>query len=505
MNGGAKTMDSRLSEIATMNITIDSSSATSLYTQLYRQIRSMVLSGQLAPATRLPSTRALGAALGLSRNTVLAAFDQLRAEGYLVAQTGSGTFVTSELPDDLPVLPLKPRSALGLARTKRTLSDLGTVLATTPVSTQPHPEKPRAFRAGLPDVDSFPIKLWSRLMSNRLRKLPTDLLEYPDAAGYWPLREAIAKYLNESRGVSCGPEQVLIVNGSQQALNLAARLLLNEGDVACVEDPGYLGAHGALKGSGTTLVPVPVDAQGLSVDAGRAKAPQARLISVTPSRHYPLGVTMSLTRRLELLDWARRADAWVLEDDYDSEYRYKGLPLAAMQGLDTDGRVIYVGTFSKVMFPSLRLGYMVVPADLVSAFASARALLDGGSSSIEQAVMADFIVEGHLARHVRKMRVLYARKQAVLVEAVKQHFNGLIDIHAEEAGMHLVGWLPERVDDRRVSRLVAAQGVEAQPLLAYSIEWAGRGGLLLGYTWPNADEIRDGVSRMAVALKNLRW
>ena len=320
------------------------------------------------------------------------------------------------------------------------------------------------------------------------------------------MREAISGYLGARRAARCSPEQVVVVSGSQQALDLAARVLLDPGDAAWVEDPGYAGARAALAGAGARLVPVPVDDDGLDVSAGKEREPDARLAYVTPSHQYPLGPTMGLGRRLELLRWASGAGAWIVEDDYDGEYRYGGRPLEALQGLDTGGRVVYVGTFSKVLFPALRLGYLVVPPDLVDAFVAARELSDRGSPVIEQSVLADFIAEGNFARHVRRMRALYASRQEALVEAAKQELSGLLNIGPAEAGMHLVGSLPWGADDREASRRATSYGVEAPPVSAYAMKGAPypenphRPGLLLGYAALTEAEILRGVRRLAAAL-----
>jgi GntR family transcriptional regulator / MocR family aminotransferase len=291
-----------------------------------------------------------------------------------------------------------------------------------------------------------------------------------------------------------------VVSGSQQALDLAARVLLDPGDAVWVEDPGYMGARGALSGAGARLVPVPVDGEGLEVAEGIAREPGARLTCVTPSHQYPLGVTMSLGRRLELLGWANRSGAWVVEDDYDSEYRYTGRPLEALQGLDGEGRVLYVGTFSKVLFPALRLGYLVVPPDLIDAFVSARELTDRHPPTVDQVVLADFISEGHFVRHLRRMRALYAGRQAALVEEAARELGGLLDVYPTAAGMHLVGWLPEGVDDREATRRAANFGVEAPPVSLYGSLPGGRGGLMLGYAAFAEGEMRGGVRRLAAAL-----
>jgi GntR family transcriptional regulator/MocR family aminotransferase len=315
------------------------------------------------------------------------------------------------------------------------------------------------------------------------------------------LREEIAAYLGAARAVECGWEQVIVVSGSQQALDLAARVLLDPGDAAWVEDPGYAGARGALIAAGARIVPVPVDEEGLRVSDGVRRAADARLAYVSPSHQYPLGATMSVSRRLELLAWASRTGAWVLEDDYDSEYRYTGRPLEALQGLDAEGRVIYLGTFSKVLSPALRLGYLVVPPDLVDPFSAARELTDRHSPLVEQAVLARFIAEGHFARHIRRMRTLYAERQDILVEAAAGDLRGLLDVRPAEAGMHLVGWLPDRTDDREAMRRAAARGVEAIALSMYGIEPPARGGLLLGYAAVGEAGIRAGVRRLAAALR----
>ena len=365
-------------------ISLESSSGAPYYRQLYDGVRRAILSGLLPAGTRLPSTRTLAAELGISRTTVVTAFEQLLAEGYLEGKVGSGTFVARYLPDDLLSVAFKADRESRPARSGRGLSGRGAVLAATPTTAVRDRGSPRAFRPGVPALDEFPDAAWRRVSTKVWRKPSGGLLGYGDPAGYRPLREAIARYLGASRAVRCVPEQVIVVSGSQQALDLAARVLLDPGDTVWVEDPGYMGARGTLSGAGARLVPVPVDGEGLGVAVGVARELDARLACVTPSHQYPLGVTMSLSRRLELLGWANRSGAWVVEDDYDSEYRYTGCPLEALQGLDSEGRVLYIGTFSKVLFPALRLGYLVVPSDLIDAFVSARAdrpaPADGGSS-----------------------------------------------------------------------------------------------------------------------------
>ncbi len=511
-------------------ITLDADSPIPLHRQLYNGLREGILAGRLAAGARLPSTRLLAAELAISRNTVLDAYGQLLAEGYVVGQVGAGTYVARALPEEL----LHADGAGGMpranhqrpaARPPRQVSRRGALLAATLVTaptadhrlpttdeqfiTQHATRNTQhgliSFRPGQPALDHFPSNTWGRIAARRWRRPPAELLGYAAPAGYAPLRAEIAAYLGAARAVRCDAGQVIIVSGSQQALDLAARVLLDEGDAAWIEDPGYLGARGALLGAGARLIAVPVDQEGLDVATGAARDSMARLAYVTPSHQYPLGVTMSLARRLALLEWAGRAGAWVLEDDYDSEYRYAGRPLAALQGLDPGlgrdgGRVIYIGTFSKVLFPALRLGYLVVPPDLVDAFVAARALIDRHPPTLEQAVLADFIAEGHFVRHIRRTRALYAARQAALVTAATRDLAGRLDVCPAEAGMHLVGWLPNGEDDRAASHRAAAQGVETLPLSAYAAEPPGRGGLLLGYTALDEPQIREGVRRLAAAL-----
>ncbi|MBB6097201.1 GntR family transcriptional regulator/MocR family aminotransferase [Deinobacterium chartae] len=460
--------------------------------QIYRALCDMILSGHLSPGTRLPSTRQLAREWGVSRNTVVNAFEQLTAEGYLEGRVGDGSYVSRELPEGLMGAELRVRQDQG----ERRLSRRGAALAATPVSLPKPVGSLFSFRPGLPALDAFPFDVWARLEARRWRRPPRELLGYGDPLGWRPLREALRTYLHAARGVRCEPEQIVITAGSQQGLDLVARVLLDPGDPVWVEDPGYLGARAALLAAGARPVPVPVDAQGLRVSDGAARCPDARLAMVTPSHQFPLGATLSVARRLELLEWARHAGAWILEDDYDSEYRYRGRAVAALQGLDSGGRVLYLGTFSKVLLPGLRLGYLVVPPDLVEAFERARALQDRHPPGVVQAVTADFLNEGHFERHLRRTRELYAERQAALLAACQRHLPDRLRISATDAGMHLVGYLE---DDLAATERAARAGVAVTPLSAYSLETAGSG-LLLGYTALTPEQIEAGVRRLAAAL-----
>ena len=477
-----------------------------LYQQLYIHLQSAVLTGDLKPGIRLPSTRALATLLNVSRHTVLHAYQQLIAEGYLDGTVGNGTFVARILPDHLLTSP-PPRhlveTPLAEPDTPR-FSEQATLQLTAPRMPMAPPNgagvSPRPFRFGAPALQAFPYKVWSRLLIRQARHLPASAFPYQHPAGYLPLREAIAAHVMVSRGVRCTPEQILIVSGTQGGLDLAARLLIDTGDPVWMEDPGYLKARGAFLGAGAKIIPVPVDQEGLVVEAGFARAPQARLVYLTPSHQFPLGVTLSLARRIALLDWARRADAYILEDDYDSEYHYTRRPLPALQGLDRNGRVIYIGTFSKVLFPALRLGYLILPPHLVEAFRTVRNLIDTHPPMLEQAVLADFILEGHFTRHLRKMRSLYAERRAALLEAARE-IN--LQIHPPEAGMHCIAWLPEGMDALALAREAAKREVDIAPVSHFSQEPLARDGILLGYSDYSEEQIQDGMRRLAMAMDSI--
>jgi GntR family transcriptional regulator / MocR family aminotransferase len=482
------------------SIILDRSSSSALYRQLYDQLRAAILSGQLTAGMRLPSTRELADELDLARNTVMNAFDQLYAESYLERRVGDGTYVSRQLPDDL--LRTKSQHIVweGSKGERASLSRWGTAVASMSIAPGDYQGRPRPFRTSTPALDAFPYKLWGRLLARRWSNSGKEMLPYGDSAGFPPLRKAIASYLAMVRAVRCVPEQVIVSSGSQHALELLAKILLNPGDVVWMEDPGFLGARAAFSAVGAQITPVPVDGEGMNVAAGIQRHPKPRLIYVTPSHQYPLGMTLSLSRRLALLKVASETGAWIIEDDYDSEFRYVGRPLAALQGLDTEQRVIYVGTLSKVLFPSIRIGYIIAPPDLFKGFVRARSLSGVQSPTFEQAVLADFIGEGHFARHIRRMRALYAERQQALVNAGRSELDGLLDIQPSDAGMHLIGWLPEGVDDRVATSAASDSGVEVTPLSAYCIEPYPRGALRLGYTGYTPRQISQAARRLATAL-----
>jgi GntR family transcriptional regulator/MocR family aminotransferase len=486
-------------------VDLDAAAETPLHRQLYDALRRAILEGRLAAGARLPSSRGLALELGLSRNTVLSALDQLVSEGYVEGRTGSGTYVASVLPDEsAAALPHQlrppPRATAGA------ISARGRTLADRAWSPRARLGAGRgSFAVGLPELDAFPFDLWARLLARHWRHPSSALALGGDPAGYAPLRAAIADHLRRVRAVACTGDQVIIVSGIRQAVDLTVRLLLDASDQVWMEEPGFPGIRAVLSAADLSLVPVPVDDQGLDVAAGAAAAPHARLACVAPSHQYPLGVVMSLARRLDLLAWARDAGAWIIEDDYDSEYRYAGRPLAAMQGLDRDGRVIYVGSFSKVLFPGLRLGYLVVPPALVDAFRAARATLDDHAPMTPQPALADFIAEGHFAAHLRRMRRLYASRQQALLAAASRHLGDLLDLAPDEAGMHLVATLTPtlaaRMDDTAAAERGADSGLAATALSSFYMGAAQRLGLLLGYAAVPEAKMDAAVARLARALK----
>src|SRR5580700_516412 len=472
-------------------------SKTPAYRWLYAAVRGEILDGRLRPGTRLPATRDLAERYGLSRGTIVSAFEQLRSEGYVEGSVGSGTYVSKVLPDELLQVARKAGAQPAAPRKlRRKISDYGKRVELFP-SYEMRPS--RAFRANVPALELFPTNLWAQIAARRLRRASTTFLLGCEALGYYPLREAVADYLRTSRGVNCDAEQVAIIAGVQEALDLTARLLLNPGDRVCMENPGYPGAAMAFEAVGAKVSAVRVDDQGMELPSAGLR--DARLVYITPGHQFPLGITMSLARRLELLEWARNSGALIFEDDYDSEYRYSGPPIPAMQGLDRYGLVLLAGSFSKVLFPSLRLGYLVIPSDLVNLFAATISLTTRHAPLLEQAVLCDFITEGHFGRHLRRMREVYAERFSVLVNEARERLDGLLEISEIEAGLQTVGWLRKGIDGESATNAAAARDVEVFPLSRYSRGRIAREGLQLGFAAVEAREIRRGVQELAIALE----
>jgi GntR family transcriptional regulator/MocR family aminotransferase len=463
---------------------------------LYGAIRAEILEGRLRPGARLPASRDLALQYGLSRGTIVSAFAQLSSEGYVEGAIGSGTRVSEVLPDDL--LHTGPSEPVQKARPRRVLSSYGRRVGLFPA----YRARPiRAFRADQPALDLFPTTLWAQLAARRLRRATTNLLLGTSPMGYPPLREAVADYVRTARGVQCTADQIAIVSGVQEALDLVTRLFVDPLDRVCMEDPGYPGAALAFEARGARVVGLSVDDEGMTVPRG-----DARLVYVTPGHQFPLGISMSLRRRLALLEWASGSGAMILEDDYDSEYRYSGRPVPALQGLDRRGIVLFAGSFSKVLFPSLRLGYLVVPSDLVDVVTATLSITSRHAPLIDQAILADFLVEGHFARHVRRMREVYAERLAVLMESARAHLAGLLAISGLEAGLQTAAWVADGIDAQVAARAAAERDVEVTPLAWYTRgrrPRVTRQGLHLGFAAVDVPEIRRGVRDLARALESL--
>ena len=475
--------------------------------RLYRGLRRAILEGRVAPGARLPSTRALCAELGLSRNVVVLAFEHLLAEGYVESRKGSGTFVSRALPDTA-LAPRRARAAAGGSRPRVALSvHAERVAAVAPLPAPGTPSRAGLacdFRYGLPAVADFPQALWTRLMARRAASLSVRTLGYGRSLGYGPLREAVAGYVRRARGVNATGDRVVIVNGAQQAFDLIARLLIDPGDRVVVEEPGYQAARQAWVAAGARPVAVPVDADGIEVARLPHRGP-VRLAYVTPSHQFPLGGILPLARRLELLRWAGAVGAHVVEDDYDSEFRYEGSPVEAVQGLDLADRVLYVGTFSKVLYPSLRIGYLVVPEHLVGPIAGLKFLTDGQTPTFEQEVLTDFITGGHFERHLRRSRARNAARRAALLEAVREALGDEVSVSGENAGLHVVLW-PRglaHAELGRVLKMALDRGVGVYPVTPYYMRPPRRAGLMLGYACLTEHEIRDGVAILADVLREV--
>jgi GntR family transcriptional regulator / MocR family aminotransferase len=459
---------------------------------LYGELRSAILEGRLAAGARLPSSRDFARQYELSRGTVVSVVERLQAEGYVTSRVGFGTVVNHVEA---------PRPARHATTTplyiRRVIS---TYKRPQPWVDRAFAGRIRPFRIGVPAIHDFPSEVWGRIAASRARHFRSWLNEEADRRGYGPLREAIAEYLRTSRGVRCAAEQIVIVSGIQQALDLLARLLLKRGDRIWIEDPGYFGARIAFDNVSATSVAVPVDDEGLSVSAGIKISPNAKGAYVTPAHQFPLCVTMSLERRLALLRWAARAGAFVIEDDYDSEYRFEGPPVPALQSLDNHASVIFIGSFSKTVFPALRLGYVVLPAPLIDGFSNFRYRTDFRNSSFDQAVLCDFIIGGHLARHLRRMRNLYEERLGTLMDGARQHLGGLLEISNIRAGLYTIGYLKNEMTSRQAEKLAEAQGIEVLAVDRCTLRRPDPRALLLGFGGFDKRAIGQGIIRLARAL-----
>jgi GntR family transcriptional regulator / MocR family aminotransferase len=473
-------------------ISIDRRVRKPLHQQIYDSFRHRIIRRELRAGELVPSSRWLARELRVSRLPVLNAYAQLLAEGYFESRVGAGTFIATSLRAH--AAGSSGAAAAGIDRTPRRIS--------LRAAAMPAYQRPvwagslGPFQVGQPDLHSFPMDIWSKLIARYSRRVQVKGLQYGDPMGLPELRETIAVYLRTARGVHCEAGQIMIVSGSQQALDLTTRVIVDPGAAVWVEEPGYWLVHYVLRAAGCRSVPVPVDAEGLNVAAGIRLNRKARASFVAPSHQYPLGVTMSATRRLQLLEWAQRAAAWIVEDDYDSEYRYNSKPIASLQGMDHHNRVIYIGSFSKIMFPALRLGYIVIPPDLVERFAAMRQSMDLCPSHIPQAVMLEFIREGHFARHIRRMRPIYAERREVLVTELARAFGEDGEIIGDDAGMHLTLLLQKLRKDEQLAARAAKESLWLSPLSASYVGRSPRHGFVLGFGNTRANQIPAAVRQL---------
>jgi GntR family transcriptional regulator / MocR family aminotransferase len=493
----------RRSIIAFEMVRLDRTAAEPLHHQLSRQIRDEIRSGNFSPSSsRLPSTRALAADLGVSRITVNLAFSELHSEGYLITKPGSGTFVADPLPeaflsaDHGTVSPQKSQETHVSDRVNRIPDQrVGQEFDLGPTNAPPG----TLLQSGIPAVDEFPIEIWERLRAQVLAKKGVNLLRYGSNRGDADLREAVAAYLCDFRGAHCHPDQIVIVAGMQQAMLISAMAVLDPGDAAWLEDPGFHQARRVLALAGATIVPRPVDAEGIVIHGG-TNHPSPRIIFVTPSHQFPLGVTMSLKRRKALLEFAQTRGAYILEDDYNAEFRFSGPPLPCLQGLDRNGRVIYAGTMSKILYPSLRLGYLLVPAPLADAVAKLRTAIDQHSPTIDQATLARFIAEGFYLSHVRRMRKIYAERRELFIKQFNKLLGDRFTLEFADAGLHALAWFRSEKDYALLESAQPNLGVKISPLSFFCIEAKLPPALVLGFAAWSPAQIRDGLTRLARAL-----
>lgn len=481
-------------------ISVDRRLRRPLQLQVGDAFRAAIVNGNLRPGEQVPSSRSLASELGISRIPALNAYAQLLAEGFFETRVGAGTFVSSSLPNQLT----RPKDHRAKSdRVRRMPRSIARRISFLPhYNPAPWIRGQGPFSLSHPAVHDFPFRVWSNLVSRYCRDLQVTALQYGDPMGQEELRKAVSAYLRASRGVMCEWQQIMIVSGSQQALDISARVLLEVGSSVWVEEPGYWLARQVFAAAGCRLVPVPVDDEGLNVVAGIERCRKPRAIYVTPSHQFPLGATMSASRRFQLLDWVQTSGSWIVEDDYDSEYRYHTKPISSLQGLDRSSRVIYVGTFSKVLFPAMRVGYVVIPSDLVDHFVAVRHAADVSPPHLYQAVLADFINEGHFSRHLRRMRLAHGERREVLVHWIKKELGSAFEAYGAAAGLHLTLSLPKSYRDVAISERAARQNLWLWPLSPSYVGPTTQQGLILGFGGMTAAEIPHAVRRLRAILTN---
>ncbi|KAA2243637.1 PLP-dependent aminotransferase family protein [Chitinophaga agrisoli] len=489
-------------QIFTPFIRLNKRIATPLYLQLYEQIKQAIFNGQLKEGERMPSTRILAAELSVSRNSVFMAYEQLMLEGFMDGKRGDGTYVCGQLNDATQKNGKTARRRNTLADTIR-YKDPSLPQETLLSDSSLEPGLP--FQVSVPAIQQFPFKVWARIAAGVYRNIQSLYLGYADTQGYLPLRQALADYLRVNRSINCTPDQILIVNGSRQAINLSAQILLKKGDPCWMEDPGYRTARAAIMRWGGKICPVPLTPYGLDIDYAIQHYPAAKLAYVTPSHQYPLGGALPLAERLKLLQWAAKNQLWLLEDDYDSEFRYNGRPVPALKGFDDKGNVIYIGTFSKVLFPALRIGYMVLPtAAMAQQFKIVKSTIDRQSPVIDQAILTQFMREGHFARHLRRMRTLYKKQQDDLTQLLEKHLHKYITVAPSDTGMHLIGWLKQPCNMPLLLKKANAIGMIIQPVADYCIKFQHPPGLLLGFTGFSYEALEAAVLQLKSLLAQTR-
>jgi GntR family transcriptional regulator / MocR family aminotransferase len=474
---------------------VDRAADAPVFRQIYLQLRSAILSGTLLRATKLPSTRELAAQLGVSRSAVVSAFEQLLAEGYVLGKKGAGTYIASDLPEPFEAIHGRKKRPASVAKPAASFRDLGGFVDVTAQSDE------RPFNLGRTLVDARTAELWRKLSARTLRSFGRHHLGYGDPRGTLELRRSVCDYLKAARGVRCEPGQVVITAGTQQAVDIVTRVMQGPDKEAWIEDPGYSLTRLTLVAAGAKVCPIPVAQHGVNVNEGIRRAPKARAVFITPSHQFPKGVALSMARRLELLAWARESGAWIVEDDYASEFRYGGRPLTSLQGLDEAERVIYIGTLNKALFPGLRLGYAVVPPSLVRAFVTARYLMDRQPSSLCQAVVAAFMEEGHFAAHIRRMREVYRNQRDALVAALRRRLGDHLTVDPPDQGMHLVAYTRRGLSDVTIERAGREHGVVVRAMSRLYVEAPAQSALVMGFSGYPHQIIAPAIARLVRACE----
>lgn len=485
-------------------LVINRKNKTPAYRQIYEGLRNIILNRQIREGQRLPSSRILAEDLGISRNIVLLAYEQLALEGYINSGVGSGSYVSKNLDQIMTgakhkTLPpaVKGDEAKSLVNLKHPLSENINNKESEKSSVIP-------FQNGIPSFDQFPFKQWVKCANKVFREFEFLHLGYDDAQGFYPLRQSIAAYLRTNRALQCEPEQIIITNGAQQAINMIAKLLVKKNDLFWMEDPGYVNAKAAFMEEGASPCYIPLTKNGINVDWAIKNYPKANLVYLTPSNQFPTGGTLPLSKRIQLLNWAHKNNMWIIEDDYDSEFRYSKKPVASLQGLDNYGRVIYLGTFSKILFPALRIGYLVLPSvEIAKSFSKAKSFFDRQNSITDQAILHEFMKEDFFASHLRKMRILYKKRQDFLCSQIDKYGKGIIRVEKQDSGMHLIGWLPDGTDDKMISDSLQTYNIISTPLSRYANKFKTKPGLILGYTSFNEKYLKEYSIKLISLLKKI--